>query len=360
MSFAHTVSKIENDEDEDMDDQMTVVGDTTPQDIEAVAEKETVETPTIPCPIRRRRSTMAAGQSMGQTSTPVSNAPIRKRRMSVIDHHNDSDIISNTSRTRSQAFNESTSPNPSPAKRSRSDSVLKESNVASSKSKKTPSSGIPYFKVPAPVPKHDKSSPALANTSKSSKQTNEKKSKTKHAKITRFFPQKSQTKCDKCDVVLKRPREYEFHEHLHGRGRCIKCKKAIKTDDQAIIHEHMILCLYLSKDFNKERLSCFLKAKVCLDRLVPKKIEEIMKSLSAKTEASSAQSSDHGQSNNAQTVTDTRSLEGPTKELETNQSQTEQQSSSTVVEDIQELNETPKGKIIYEFINHHLKPPCKK
>lgn len=356
MSFAQTVSKIENDEDEDMDDQMTVVGDITPQDVEAITEKETVETPTIPCPIRRRRSTMSAGQNMGQTSTPVSNAPIRKRRMSVIDHHNDSDIISNTSRTRSQAFNESTSPNPSPAKRSRSDSVLKESNVASTKSKKTPSLKIPYFKVPTPVPKHDKPSSALADTSKSSRQTNEKKSKTKHAKITRFFAQKSQTKCDKCDVMLKRPREYEFHEHLHERGRCIKCKKAIKSDDKAIIHQHMILCLYLNKDFDKERLSRFLKAKVCLDRLVPKKIEEIMKSLSAKAGASSTQSSDHGQSNNAQTVTEKRSLAGSTKELETNQSQTEQQSSSTVVEDIQELNQTPKGKKIYEFKNLHLKP----
>lgn len=347
MSFAHTVSKIENDEDEDMDDQMTVVGDITPQDVEAVTEKETVETPPIPCPVRRRRSTMTAGQNMGQTSTPVSNAPIRKRRMSVIDHHNDSDIISNTSRTRSQAFNECTSPSPSPAKRPRSDSVLKESNVASKKSKKTSSSGIPYFKVPVSVPKHDKSSPALANTSKSSKQTNEKKSKTKHAKITQFFAQKSQTKCDKCDVVLKRPKEYEFHEHLHDRGRCIKCKKVIKSDDKAIIHQHMILCLYLSKDFNKERLSRFLTAKVCLDRLVPKKIEEIMKSLSAKADASSTQPSDHGQSNNAQKAAETRSLGGPTKELETNQSQTEQQSTSKVAEDIQELNETPKGKMIY-------------
>ncbi|XP_055316825.1 nucleolar protein dao-5-like isoform X2 [Sitodiplosis mosellana] len=134
-----------------------------------------------------------------------------------------------------------------------------------------------------------KSTAVLGPANKSTPKNRDKKSKGPSTPlITQFFSQSSPLKCDNCSAILNSRNELNFHAKIHKRGRCIKCKETIDNNNIAdSIHKHMISCLFLSNEIPKEYLTHLLKVKVDLDRLTPRKIDEIQRSLRPVTAADS-------------------------------------------------------------------------
>lgn len=383
--IANVVSK-EEDDDGDMDDQMTMVGPsldnldaldsledelalatdtaaakaavvalaetkttTTPESVAATAHNQSAKEPKAkepkakelkaPSRIIQRRSTLGSGLISAVTSTPLSRTSNRKRRMSIADHSNEFEF---NSRTRSQANNDVA---PHTAKKMRHNSST-DSNRASKANNSSKTK--PFIKLPISNhnSKHDKSSEKRAK-----KTTTTTTTKSTTPPITQFFRQKSPIKCDKCAVQLKRPIESDFHVKFHEHGRCIKCKRSIKSDNPANIHKHMISCLFISKKFPRERLSRFLTAEVCLDRLTPNKIKEIQKNLGGATKLKgddTATAPTVPENAAAPKIPESRPSERRSEDIEPTQCQADQPTKQTAAEDAPMVNDNEKdGKYLF-------------
>lgn len=325
---------------------------TKPESIAATTHNQSAKEPEVPSRIIKRRSTIGSGLISASTSTPLPRSSNRKRRMSIADHSNE---FETGSRTRSQANNDVA---PRKPKKMRHNSSTESNSASKANNSWKPKPG--HFKIPIANhnSKHDKSSPLKPNHEKKAKKTTTS-SKTTTPPITQFFRQKSSIRCDKCAVQLKRPIESDFHVKVHEHGRCIKCKKSIKSDNPANIHKHMISCLFVSKKFPKERLNRLLKAEVCLDRLTPNKIKEIQKNLggakklngddkaTASTRPENATTLTIPENAAAPTIPESRPSERRSEKIEPTQCQEDQPSGQTAAEDAQMVKDNEKdGKYL--------------
>lgn len=281
------IVKEEEDVDENMDDQMTVVGSTLNNSgilnlsvndkAKQTTDNEVVQqkTPTQAGRISTRRSTMAAVHVTPPASASPPRVLTRKRRNSEFERPSSSPNTRSSPQNRAETENDAIAP----AKRMRHNSSTG-SNSTSKPTDELPK--ILRFKIP-PRPlqqnsKHGKS-PAPASTNTRSPSQKLKKPAPKN-QITQYFGQKSQLKCDKCGETVKSQKELNFHLKVHNDKRCIKCKKSIKNDSAEIVRYHMISCLLLSNKMPKELLKRLLKVKVDLNRLTPRKVEEIRTKIS--------------------------------------------------------------------------------
>lgn len=99
-------------------------------------------------------------------------------------------------------------------------------------------------------------------------------------RITQYFARNPMHRCGHCALVLSSAKELKFHNQSHSRKQCVKCRKRIDNTKPSSIHNHVITCLFLNNELPKNAVKHFLKVKVDLNRLTPRKIAEIKRNLS--------------------------------------------------------------------------------
>lgn len=219
--------------------------------------------------VRTRRATMVSG-----AISEISRSPIltRKRRMSIAESGSNKVV---GSRTRSQA---AADPEPIMTKRMRINSISPNKNQMNSRNQspiKAQTSSEKGQSLPVTPQQNCNTSNQILY-----KKLRAKKLKIETTpRITQYFSQKPQLKCNRCIAMLNSQNELNFHLKSHANGRCAKCHIKIDNDKPASVNDHMISCLYLGNRLSKDLLTRFLKVKVDIKRLTPTKIAQIQKRL---------------------------------------------------------------------------------
>lgn len=225
--------------------------------------------------------------SLERPNTPTVITAKRKRRLSADERDRiSSETGGDKNRNKSQTDNHT---EPNKAKKMKLSDNSKDKQPSTSSSLVAKSSRVSKSIQAKPEMSTQSTSSSVPSSSQSPitlkismQKHRDKKFKSKATPpITQYFIQQPQVfKCDTCVVILKSQNEVNFHNRIHKKGRCMKCKKTITDDSIDNMHKHMISCLFLSNRLSNKCLTRFFKLKVGVDRLTPDEINNIQKTLS--------------------------------------------------------------------------------